>query len=131
MSGTAGRSIPLVSRAIAVLLVTFSTLTCAHAQEEGAGAENQEFTGTWIDALCIYLAPTVARLFGDGYQPGAMLWLDVTDPLGTVFTTQVVADANGPVIAAVAVDEPGIHQTRIRDGAGQVLNEGELFVGLQ
>ena len=120
------RIAPLAAAMLVVIFVPVSV--CAQEPEEGIAAET---TGPWIDANSIYLAPTTARMVGGGYEPGVTLWLDVTDPLGGVYTTQVVTDAAGRIIADVAVDESGIHQARVRDGAGQVLSEGELFVGLQ
>lgn len=129
MSCPAGRSNPSAARCAAALLIIFSLWTCAIAQDTGEGSPQPD--GPWIESFFIYLAPTMARLHGDGYQPGVTLWLDVTAPPGTVYTTQVVADEEGRIVADVAVDEAGTHQTQVRDGAGQVLSEGELLVGLQ
>lgn len=117
--------------ALAGALLLLSIWAPAYGQEAGETVADGGPPGPWIGTLGIYLAPTMARLYGDGYEPGVLLWLDVTDPLGSVVTTRIAADADGRVIADVAVDEPGIHQTRIRDDAGQVLSTGELFVGLQ
>lgn len=120
------------SLAMAVTLLLLSMWAPAHGQETGGAAgDGGSVTEPWIDALDIYLAPTMARLYGAGYEPGVLLWLDITDPLGSVSTTRVAADADGRLIADVAVDEPGVHKTLIRDDAGRVLSTGELFVGLQ
>jgi hypothetical protein len=86
--------------------------------------------GPWISANFIYIAPTTAQMIGDGFQPGAPLWLDMTDPLGVVTTTPLFADNVGRIRVDVAVDQPGIYQGQVRDGAGEILSKGEMFVGV-
>jgi hypothetical protein len=112
-------------RIAALVLAGFTLIAGAGAQEVGEA----DPATPWIGANAIFLAPTTAEISGDGFLPGASLWLEVVDPLGGLFTTPVVADGTGRIAAVIAVDEPGVHVTRIRDGSGQLLAESEIFVG--
>lgn len=116
---------------ISGILLLLLPIAWASALAEDSGEESPDALATSIEAHYIYLAPTVARLHGSGFSPGVTLWIDVTDPLDNVVTSQVATDPDGRFIADVAVDEPGVYQTRVRTLSGQVVVEGNLLVGLQ
>lgn len=109
-----------------LVLALLSVVVPGRAQDAG----DPDSPARWIGANEIFIAPTTADLYGAGFTPGVVLWLDVTDPLGSVVTSQVAADDDGKLIAEIAVDQPGIYVARVRDGNGQVLAEGEVFVGV-